>query len=491
MNLAQAIKKESQRKLTENGMEAYNNSGGEALLDFYALGGSLRPRTEDEIRDKFISAFNENPLYATKALFYIGDIRYGGLGERRTFRICLKWLAEFHPEIVRKNLPYIAYFNRFDSLFVLVGTTVEDDMWSFYKQQLQSDWERMKSNLPISLAAKWAPSENASSKKTKALARRAIDKMNLTNRGYRKILSTLRNYLKVTEVSMSGQKWSEINYEAVPSKAMNIYHNAFIRHDVERFRDYLNEVKIGKKKINASTLFPYELVHKVWCGEKNGVIEEQWKALPNYVDGEKNFLVMADVSGSMDGRPMETSIGLATYFAERNKGAWKNLYMSFTDEPALISLEGLNSLSSKVTFVKSAGVGYSTNLEAAFLKILSYARRYNIDQKDMPEALIVISDNEIDCLFGRTNKWGFNRYNTDFVEEMKIKFAENGYQMPKLILWNVEARNDTFLSQSPDVLLVSGQSTSVFQQLMGNLGVTAYDLMMQTLNKAVYNCVTI
>lgn len=492
MSFATTAKKSTETKLTENGAFAYNTSGGGALLDFYATGGSLRPRSEDEIRNKFISAFNENPLYATKALFYIGDIRNGGLGERRTFRICLKWLAVNHPEIVRKNMKYIAYFNRFDSLFELVNTPLEHDMWQFYKGQLQNDWSNMKANKPISLAAKWAPSENASSKETKRLAKRAIEHMELTERGYRKILSALRKYLKVTEVSMSGQDWHEINYEAVPSKAMHNYNRAFGKHDFERFNAFINAVKVGTKKINASTLFPYDLVHKVWNGTSNDVTEEQWKALPNYVEGEKSFLVMADVSGSMYGRPIETSIGLATYFAERNKGVWHNLYMTFSEKPSFINLDGYHSLKSKVEYVRRKDIGYSTNLEAAFDKVLSHALQYNLTQKDMPEALIVISDNEINSLYNNNYSSYYNRYSLDFVETMRRRFAVHGYKMPKLILWNVEARNDTFLSQSPDVLLVSGQSVSVFQQLMGNLnGVTAYQLMMKTLSGKAYECITI
>lgn len=492
MNFAQTAKKSTQTKLTENGAKAYNTSGQGALLDFFALAGSLRSRQAYEIEDKFASAFAENPLYATKALFYIGDIRNGGLGERRTFQICLKWLAKNHPQIVRKNLEYIAYFNRFDSLFNLVDTLVESEMWKFYKTQLQKDWAAMKAGKPVSLAAKWAPSENASSKKTKRLAKRAIEHMELTPRGYRKILSTLREYLKVTEVSMSSQNWHEINYEAVPSKAMSNYNRAFGKHDYERFNAFIHQVKAGEKKINASTLFPYDLVRQVWNGTSNDVTEEQWKALPNYVEGEKSFLVMADVSGSMYGRPIETSIGLATYFAERNKGVWHNLYMTFSEKPSFINLDGYHSLESKVEYVRRKGVGYSTNLEAAFDKVLSHALQHNLAQEDMPEALIVISDNEINPFFGISTYWGSRNYTLDFVDTMKVKFAAAGYKMPKLIMWNVEARNDTFLSQSSDVLLVSGQSASVFKQLMGDLnGVTAYQLMMETLNRKVYDCITI
>ena len=49
---------------------------------------------------------------------------------------------------------------------------------------------------------------------------------------------------------------------------------------------------------------------------------------------------MADVSGSMCGRPLATSIGLAIYFAERNIGAYHNLFMTFSSDPDIVILKG-------------------------------------------------------------------------------------------------------------------------------------------------------
>ena len=95
-------------------------------------------------------------------------------------------------------------------------------------------------------------------------------------------------------------------------------------------------------KINASTLFPYDIVEKILYGEKAVRYSKQWKALPDYVEKGTNALVMADVSGSMRGRPMATSIGLAIYFAERNIGAYHNLFMTFSGRPGDGYSEGRN-----------------------------------------------------------------------------------------------------------------------------------------------------
>lgn len=491
MNFANVMKKEAQTKLTENGAVAYNtlNNG---LLDLFAVIGALRPQSESEIEQKFARAFNEDKLLATKMLFYAGNIR-GGLGERRTFRVCLKWLAQNYPEIVIKNMANIPLFNRWDSLFILENTPAERAMWEFIKVQLMSDIRAMKKNQPVSLLAKWLPSENTSSKRTVRLAQKAMSALYMTPRNYRKTLSALRKYIKVVERDMSANQWGDINYEGVPSYAMKNYRNAFAKHDAIRFSNYIASLNKGEAKINASTLFPYDLVreyvNEVWIwGCRNAkldpVVEAQWKALPNYIEGENNYVVMADVSGSMDGRPIMTSIGLAIYFAERNKGDYHNTYMTFTDKPHFINIKEGATLLENVKTVANTDVGFNTDLEAAFDYILSNAIYNNVSNEDMPKALIVISDMEIDRYMSRRG--------LGFVDTMKEKFNVAEYEMPKIILWNVEARQDTYLSQNPDVIYVSGSSPSVFKSFIGALnGETAYDVMLKTLNDKMYDCVQI
>lgn len=503
---AQTAKNVATMKLTENGAVAYSTTEN-AILDLFAQIGALRPRTEGEIRCKFADAYSVDPLIATKMLFYCGNIR-GGLGERRTFRICLKWLADNHPSVVCKNITLIPHFNRWDSLFVLVGTACEDRMWEYIKDQLELDMmavindKKGLSHAGISLLAKWMPTETAHNKDTKALAKKAMRKLCVTPRMYRRMLSALRKYLRVVESLMSAGKWDQIDYPAVPSYAMKNYRNAFNKHDVERFSEYKESLAKGDTKINASTLYPYDLVHEYmgkiryeyghsfryagrYVVDNDPIIEAQWKALPNYVEGENNILIMADVSGSMAGRPMETSIGLGTYFAQRNKGEYHNLYMTFTSDPHFISLDGAESLGTAICRVKQTDVGYSTNLMKAFTYILQHAIRNNISKEDMPKALVVISDMEIDEFY-RPNA------NFDFLDTLKVNFASNGYDLPKLVMWNVEARNDTFLCKSNDVVLVSGQSPSVFKNLCGSLaGKTAWDFMMEVLGSEMYAAVEV
>lgn len=504
MNFATAMYREGSAKLTENGAHAYDSTAQGALLDLFSQIGALRPRTEDEITRKFAAAFREDKLLATKMLFYAGDIRNGGLGERRTFRTCLRWMAENYPEIVNKNMELVPYFNRFDSWFVLIGTKCEKLMWETVANTLAADMKAYKAStvkkiVPVSLLAKWMPSENTSSVETRKLASKAMHALHLEPRKYRKMLSALRKHINVVERQMSAGEWGLIDYAKVPSYAMHNYGSAFAKHDHERFDAYLKSVSKGEVKINAATLYPYDLVEKYmgrgYSGRCYGdciindkldsVVEAQWKALPNYINEGLNIIAMADVSGSMRGRPMASSIALAIYLAQHNVGAYRNQYMTFTDNPHFINLHEGCSLLEAVQKTASAGVGYSTNLMKGMEEILRVAIENRVPRNEMPKAMLVLSDMEIDAYFRPTARW-------DFMDTLEAKFRKAGYQCPKLILWNINARNDTFLSNREDVILVSGQSASTFKNLVRALnGMTAYDYMVSILNGKAYEKIRI
>ena len=110
----------------------------------------------------------------------------------------------------------------------------------------------MKKGKSISLLAKWLPSENASSKKTKYFAKIVREQFGMTSREYRKTLATLRSYGNVVEVKMSASEWNAIEYEKVPAKANLRYESVFQKHDLERRREYLKDIleKYGKKQIS-------------------------------------------------------------------------------------------------------------------------------------------------------------------------------------------------------------------------------------------------
>lgn len=489
MKYATALTNETRKTYTENGATAYNTTG-DALVDFFSIGGSLREADETRIERLFEEAKKENTLLALKALFYIRDVR-GGLGERRTFRILLKYIANHEPDLIKKNLWLIDEYGRYDDLYELIGTPVEEFMWNYVRSIFEADENYMSVGEPCSLLAKWLKSADASSKKTRKLGIYTALKLGMTVPSYKRRIKALRRYIDVVEAKMSTGKWTDINYEHVPSRASMVYRKAFWKHDPERYSKYVEAATKGEAKIHADTLYPYDLIGK-YLGKywyyNNGMnpedptIEALWKALPDYVGTEANALVIADTSGSMSGRPICSALGLAIYFAQRNKGPFHNLWMSFSANSTVHMLRG-ESLRQQLSSIDMHDWGSNTNLERAFMHVLGIAVNNHVPPEEMVKSLIVVSDMEIDYC---TGSWSF-------YEEMKRRFEIAGYEIPNVVFWNVESRHDVFHADAtrPGVQLVSGQAAGTFKQLMASIGKTPYQMMLDVLNSERYSMVSI
>jgi hypothetical protein len=516
-NFATLLGEEFNWTFTENGQIA-RSSTGSSLLDLYGTVGALRTRPGDVI-DMFASAFAEDRLLATKLSFYARNIR-GGLGERTVSRFMWRWLAINVPEIMKKNMHLVPVFGRWDDLYMFIDTPIENEMWGFISTQLVEDIKtiRTKGKSP-SLLAKWLKSVNSSSLKTRALGRYTANKLGFSERDYRRILSNIRGALgnAVVEKKMSANNWNEIDFEKVCSKAMTNSRKAFSKHDGERFVKYLEAVKKGDAVIHSATLYPYDILEKAGLsagyytdgrrGYYSGrhdvyglaswdeTLEAQWNALPNYVENGENVLIVADTSGSMQGRPVCTSIGLGIYFAEHNKGQFHNQFMTFSSTPHFITLKGA-TLKDKVACVDHDDS--NTNLEAVFELLLDVAVKNKVSQEDMPAKIVVISDMEIDSVQNGYSFMSRNSRSTsrkvDFTTELKTRFAHAGYELPDMVYWNVDSRNGNVFHATKDehgIQLASGQSPSVFKGILNAVGVTAYDAMLEVLNSEEYSAVTI
>lgn len=478
MSFLNEFDKATTRKETENGALAYTTTDSK-MLDFFAAIGGMRERDEKDIISLYLAARNEDKELADKVILYSRDIR-GGLGERRIGKILLKTLANIDPQKVIRNFQLFVDMGRFDDLYCLEGTQVEDEMWKFMKETILTDYSKAKEGKPISLAAKWMKSINTSSKESRRLAKKFCSILHMSEKAYRKILSALRSYTNVVETKMSANEWNTINYETVPSVAMKRYTCAFNRRDSERFIDFKSAVTKGEAKINATTLYPYDLIHDLIYDSSTdrAIIEAQWKALPNYFKEGRNVVCCADVSGSMYGMPMAASIGLAMYCAAHNTGDYHGYFLTFTDIPRFFKLDENESLEKNVEKV-SEEVGYNTNLDGMLEAVFDMA----VKAQESPEALLIISDCEID-------RFNYDPRNyEDIVEKWTKKYKENGLVMPKLIFWNVSARQNTFLSKhtNPYVSFVSGCSASTFSNLTQLIDLSAYEAMRAILDKYEFN----
>lgn len=480
---------------TENGARTYASTMN-GLADLFALGGAYRNRSDEDIIYLFKKAYDEMPLYALRCLFYIYDVR-GGQGERRFFRVVAKYLARQKDSLLYRNLHLIPYYGRWDMMFEFIGTPFEKAAFKIVKKQLVEDIKSYQwgPNEAISLCAKWCFSENASSAESKAKARAFREYLGWTSKQYRQTLSKLRQRINIVERLMSENRWDEIKFEQVPSKAGMKYRNAFARHDIERAaagaRTYEDFIKDEKTSVHADVLYPYEVVSKaITCGRHADdfvdriTINKYWDNLKDWIKGQPfNALAVVDTSASMawgDGSvtAMDVAISLGMYCAEKAQGPFAGHYISFSSKPQLIKVDGIDFVD-KVQRIYETNLCENTNIEATFDLILDTARYEDCPQSELPENIIVISDMEFDDAIS------FSNQRNSLMEDIQKKWERAGYKMPNLIFWNVDARqNNIPMKLKNGVTFISGFSPSIFQQLMS--GKTAMDLVLEVLMSERY-----
>ena len=485
-NFAQALNEEANWGKTENGQDALVSTTSN-LLDFYASFGVYRGSDKAVKCADFDEAFKEDALLATKTLFYGRDAR-GGLGERQTFRDILSHAANHQTDVVIKNIPLIPYFGRFDDLYALVGTKAEDEMWKFMSAQFEADVVAMKENKPASLLAKWIKTPDSANEKTAELGKLTAKKLGYARNRmplFKKTLKALRKYIGVVEPYVYGGEFDKIDYSKMPGMAMLRYKTLFYNKDDKHFAAYLNSLQKGETKMNTGVMAPYDIVHK-YLGSRNEdtALEEAWKHLPNYVDSDNmgNVLIVCDTSGSMCGRPIEVALSLTLYAAERNTGAFKDTFVTFSAKPAIQKLRG-DSLLHRMKNLNNADWECNTDIEAVMNLVLNTAIKHNVAPKDMPTSIMIISDMQFDsCVEGTT-----------FIKHCKSKFQQAGYELPNVIFWNVRDTKSVFHTDRNEagVQLVSGFTPAIFSQVAQTMYMTPMEAMQKTLSNPRYDCVTV
>ena len=450
--------------ITKKGRETlYRRSYDKLDLETWDA-AAIRHLDDWEIFSRFFRAWAEDRDLALKILFYARDVR-GGLGERRVFRSILSWLALLEPESIRKNIALIPFYGRYDDLLELLGTSCEADVLNFIRTELAEDTAALAAGKDVSLLAKWLPSVNASSEETRRKAVAIARGIGMSDSQYRRTLSNLRSAERILENRLRERDYS-FSYSAQPSRAMFKYRQAFLRNDKRRYQRFLRNVETGRSTLHTAGVVPYELIRRArdWNldTQERHVLDVTWNALEDYTNG-RNALAVVDVSGSMTWQPMGTdgplpidvAVSLGLYFAERNKGAFRNHFITFSDNPGLSEVKG-EDLADKVRYIMSAPWGGSTNIQAVFELILKTAVENDLPQSELPETLYIISDMEF-------NSCTRNADLTNF-EYAKNLFEDHGYRLPSLVFWNVQSRNQ----QSPvkmneqGAALISGASPRIF-----------------------------
>ena len=338
-----------------------------------------------------------------------------------------------------------------------------------------------------SLLAKWLPSENASSIKTKEMANIIRIYLGLSHKEYRKMLSFLRKKINILERLMSENRWDEIEFDKIPSKAGLIYRNAFARKEViaEKYKRFMED---KTKKVNTSVLCPYD-IFKTFCKtdfygsnmfnhlsiDEINTVQKYWDNLPDYFNGKSSSAIaVVDVSGSMYWDPLFAALSMGAYVAERNKGAFKNHFITFSENPELIEFKGKNIVE-KVQFCSKAKWGFNTNIEAVFDLFLNALTSGKVCIEDVPKTIYIFSDMEFDAA---CRCYSFNQKQT-LIETIEKKWKAYGYEMPNLVFWNLNSRQNNIPALGSKVTCISGFSPVMIEQVLS--GKTGIDVMLDKL----------
>ena len=483
-------------------------------LDMFAYSSRDPKQDYEKNKNRFKNALIENDEIALANLLYTLDIR-NGKGERALFKSYFYTLIEMNKDCAIQILPYIPELGRWDYVFEGIGTEIEENVYELIRAYLMMDIKNYNENKPVSLLAKWLPSIKTHNKKN-YFAVKLAKKLNLTEKEYRKILSKLRDSLNIVEKHITNKEYEKIEYISVPSKAMVKYKNLFFTKDEVRFKEFIEELKDSKKakydnlfmndfaKMYLDNLMKiginyfYERTIKEACrllfnnfflkdleensqillqnfkNEKN-LINTMWKK-QSKIEFDKNVLVIADTSGSMEGTPFETAISLAIYISQNNKSEeWRNKFIIFSSDCIEYSYDKDAEFTDIIDNIPL--IAENTNIDKVFKKILNDSIEKNLPQLD---EVIIISDMEFDMVQDKKDMSNFKHW--------KSEFAKYNYELPKIIFWNVSRNVESFPVTKLDygTCLVSGYSKNILKSIIDIENFDPIDIMLKTLEKKNY-----
>ncbi len=474
---------DGRKTISENGA-VMNATTGVKLLDCWYKLSSMRGMDEVEIARLFAEAFlGSDRELVLRFLFYVLDVR-GGAGERRAFDTMFSCLTTIDKDLAKRLLRLVPEYGRWDLLVKRVlDRDLCDEAVSIISKQLEDDLKNASESKSVSLLAKWLPSVNCHSRVTRNLAGVVRSKLGMSEPKYRKTLSKLRKAIGIVESKMSSNEWGGIDYSKVPSVANLNYRRSFLRHDSERRSKFLEDLANGKDgaKINSSACFPHDIVHRYSIDGVDTALEEMWKSLPDYVNGDGTTLVVHDSSGSMTWntvgtgktKPLDVATALAIYFSERCHGPYKDKFITFSNKPKFVDLGNCKTLREKLAIVSKLYECANTDIEKTLRLVLDAAVSGGVKNGDLPR-LLIISDMEFDAGVCKGNS---DALYDDFechcdektlMEGIADEFKRNGYDLPKISYWNVANRSGGVpcSARESGVAILSGFSPSAVKMAL-------------------------
>lgn len=461
MTFAQAVQNTVVQTRTTNGMAALESTTDPVVDLFFKIGAS---RGKQIVPD-FERALQFDSTLTLRVAAWARDVR-GGAGERQIFRDVLLHLENLHPELLVKMLPHVPVWGRWDDLLVFETKEFKNRAYDMIAVALADG---------NGLCAKWMPRKGD-------IAVELRNHFGYTPKQYRK---TLVGLTKVVETQMCAKDWDNINFSHVPSLAAARYQKAFGRNASEAYAAYKEALKTGEAKINAAAVYPHDVVRSIKLGDKD-VAKAQWEALPNYMT-DANVLPMVDVSGSMccpvGGNPnlqcIDISVALGLYCADKNRGAFKDMFLTFSENTKLEVLRG--DILSKYNQLCSSDWGMNTNLHGAFEQVLHVATSQRVAEADMPKYILILSDMQFDrCA----------RHDDSAMRMIERKYEAAGYVMPKIVFWNLSSHSSVPVEfNRKGVALISGFSPAIMKSVLAAQEFTPRSIMLDTINVPRYTVI--
>lgn len=478
------LKSDDNKTLTENGAIAYK-SIGDKLVDLDASVMSLRNATAEEVMDKFHAVYSENPENAIIWMFMVGDIREGK-GERDTFNRCMDFLVKHHPKVVGSLLPLIPEYTRWDYATRLMLS--DDDYVSkkaedFVIEQLREDLIAVEAGKNPSLLAKWLPSIQTKKAGQRRIVFKIEKRMGFDHKSYRKAISQLRSLLNIIEKSLSTKDISNINMEALTSHQNLKYGPVLQKIDPVARMEYLQKVMTGEAKMNVGVVYPYEILHR-YCPRWWRInaydmnLEVLWKMLPR--EGAGDTLVIRDGSGSMIQRISEKSnatcldvaTSFAIYFSEQLKDPLNEKFITFSSSPQIVDMSHLTTLKEKIELCHRYNDCSNTDIKKTFDLLLETLVAGNAKPEDIPKNIMILSDMEFDSCFvtdeASVAKGYRSCWNKSVFEHIQEDFKEHGYELPRMIFWNINANRvvQPLIDNERGLVILSGFSADTYNMVV-------------------------
>lgn len=468
---------------TKNG-DVTNYNSDNPLVDFFSKAGSLYEKAgsyynnQASALDLFKSVWSVDKEKSFKLMLWCRDIR-GGAGNRSGSRSILKWIATIDSEWVIANLELIPKYGRWDDLSALTGTPAEEAAMSLWAKAISSK---------DGLACKWAPRENKAGKAVSVLLRR---KLKVSPKQYRKHLVTNTD---VVESVICNRRWDAVEYSKVPSVAIGRYNKSFFKHDESRYSEWRGKAEKGEVKVNAGAIFPHDCFRTFksetnfysfeHAGEtKNSKLANaQFLQMPDFFESNMRVMPIVDVSGSMtvsvsgSVQAIDVSVGLSMYASDRlgKDNPFYRKMIPFSGYAKFFSWER-DTFSEAIYNLAKEPIHYqNTNISAALDLILESAKFFSINEDQLPNVLLVVSDMQFDC----------SGTSQGSMEASMLRWDKAGYARPKVVYWNTAGYcGSPATVYDPNTALVSGFSPSILQAVFRGDDFSPMGIMEQAISK--------